>query len=69
MVKQVTSQLVVVCQGYIISSLLFNIYVEIIIRYVLEKLDKGINIDGWKVTNLRYANNIEFIAGTTYDPT
>ena len=44
-------------QGYILSPLLFNIYAERIMRYVLEKLDKDIGIGGRKVTNFRYADN------------
>ena len=48
----------VVRQGCIISPLLFNIYAEIIIRYMLEKWDKGISICGRKVTNRRYISDI-----------
>ena len=46
-----------------------NIYVEIIMRDVLEKWDKGISIGGRKVTNLRYADDTTLVAGTIYDLT
>ena len=36
-------------------------------RYVLEKWDKGISIDGRKVTNRRYADDTTLIAGTKDD--
>ena len=56
-------------QGCILSPLLFNIYEERIMRYVLEKWDKGISISGRKVTKLRYADDTTLIAGTKYDLT
>ena len=49
--------------------MLFNIYAERIIRYVLENWAKGISIGGKKVTNLRYADDTTFIAGTKDDLT
>ena len=54
-------------QGCILSSLLFNIYAERIMRDILEKWDKGISIGGRKVTNFRYADDTTLIAGTTDD--
>ena len=48
--------------------MLFNIYAERIIRYVLEKWDKGICIGGRKVTNLQYTDKT-LIAGTNDDLT
>ena len=59
----------VVRQGCIIYPLLFNIYVAIIMRDILEKWDKGIRIGGRKVTNLRYADDTTLIAGTKDDLT
>ena len=53
----------------ILSPLLFNIYIERIMRDVLEKWDKGISICGTKVTNLRYADDTTLIAGTKDDLT
>ena len=56
-------------QGCILSPLLYNIYADTIMRDVLEKWDKGINIDGRKITNLRYADDTTLIAGTKDDLT
>ena len=51
-------------QGYILSPLLFNIYVEIIMREALEDWDGGISIGGRRITNLRYADDSSLIAET-----
>ena len=56
-------------QGCILSPLLFNIYAEIIMRYVLDKWDKDISIGGRKVSNFRYADDTTLIAGTKDDLT
>ena len=56
-------------QGFILSTLLFNIYAERIMRYVLEKWDKGISIGGRKITNIRYADDTTLVAATKYDLT
>ena len=56
-------------RGCILSLVLFNIYTERIMRYVLEKWDKGIGICGREVTNLRYANDTTLIAETKDDLT
>ena len=47
-----------------------SIYAYIIImRYIMYKLDRGIGLGVRNVTNLRYADDIPVIAGTTYDLT
>ena len=47
-----------VCQGYILSPCLFNLYVEYIMRKaVLEEAQAGIKITGRNINNLRYADD------------
>ena len=47
-----------VCQGYILSPCLFNLYAEYIMRNVgLEKAQAGIKIAGRNINNLRYADD------------
>ena len=48
----------VVCQGCILSSCLFNLYAEYIMRNVgLEETEAGIKIAGRNINNLRYADD------------
>lgn len=44
-------------QGCIISPLLFNIYTELIMRITLEEWTDGAAIGGYKISNLRYADD------------
>ena len=47
-----------VCQGYILSTCLFNLYAEYIMRNTgLEEAQAGIKIAGRNINNLRYAND------------
>ena len=47
-----------VCQGYILSSCLFNFYAEYIMRNTgLEEAQAGIKIAGKNINNLRYADD------------
>ena len=47
-----------VCQGCILSSCLFNLYVEYIMRNVgLDEAKNGIKIAGRNINNLRYADD------------
>ena len=47
-----------VCQSYILSPCLFNLYAEYIMRNAgLEKAEAGIKIVGRNVNNLRYADD------------
>ena len=47
-----------VCQGSILSSCLFNLYAEYIMRNtVLEEAQAGIKITGRNINNLRYADD------------
>ena len=47
-----------VCQGYIVSPCLFNLYAEYIMRNTeLEKAQAGIKIAGRDINNLRYADD------------
>ena len=47
-----------VCQGYILSLCLFNLYKEYIMRNAgLDEAQAGIKIDGRNVNNLRYADD------------
>jgi len=52
-----------VCQGYILSPCLFNLYAEYIMRNVgLEEAQAGIKIAGRNISNLRYANDTTLMA-------
>ena len=47
-----------VCQGYILSSCLFNLYAEYIMRNAgLEEAQAGLKIAGRNNNNLRYADD------------
>ena len=52
-----------VCQGYILSSCLFNLYAEYIMKNAgLDKAQAGIKIPGRNTNNLRYADDTILIA-------
>ena len=52
-----------VCQGYILSPCLFNLYVENIMRNAgLEEAQAGIKIAGRNISNLRYADDTTLMA-------
>ena len=52
-----------VCQGYILSPCLFNLYAEYIMRNaLLEEAQAGIKIAGRNINNLRYADDTTFMA-------
>ena len=52
-----------VCQGYILSPCLFNLYAEyIIINAGLEEAQAGIKIAGRNINNLRYAEDTTLMA-------
>ena len=54
-----------VCQGCILSSYLFNLYAEYIMRNAgLEEAQAGIKISGRNINNLRYADDTTFMAGS-----
>ena len=52
-----------VCQGCILSSCLFNLYAEYIMRTAgLEEAQAGIKIAGRNINNLRYADDTTLMA-------
>ena len=52
-----------VCQGYILSPCLFNVYAEYIMRNAgLEEAQAGIKIAGRNSNNLRYADDTTLMA-------
>ena len=52
-----------VCQGCILSPCLFNLHAEYIVRNAgLDEAQAGIKIGGRKINNLRYADDITFMA-------
>ena len=52
-----------VCQGYILSLCLFNLYAEYIMRKAgLEEAQAGIKIAGRNISNLRYADDTTLMA-------
>ena len=54
-----------VCQGYIVSPCLFNLYAEYIMRNTeLEETQAGIKIAGRNINNLRYADDTILVASS-----
>jgi len=52
-----------VCQGCILSPCLFNLHAEYIVRNAgLDEAQAGIKIGGRNINNLRYADDITFMA-------
>ena len=52
-----------VCQGYILSPCLFNLYAEYIMRNTqLDEAQAGIKIAGRNINNLRYADDTTLMA-------
>ena len=52
-----------VCQGYILSPCLFNLYAEYLMRNAgLEEAQAGIKIAGRNINNLRYADDTTVMA-------
>ena len=52
-----------VCQGYLLSPCLFNLYAEYIMRNTgLDEAQAGIKIAGRNINNLRYADDTTLIA-------
>ena len=52
-----------ICQGYILSPCLFNLYAEYIMRNGgLDEAQAGIKIAGRNINNLRYANDTTLMA-------
>ena len=49
-------------QGCILSPTLFNLYAEYIMRRVLENWNGGLSIGGYKLSNLRYADDTILVA-------
>lgn len=49
-------------QGCIISPLLFNAYTELIMRITLEDWTDGVKVGGYKIANLRYADDTTLFA-------
>ena len=53
----------VICQGYILSPYLFNLYAKYIMRNAgLEETQAGIKIAGRNINNLRYADDATLMA-------
>ena len=52
-----------VCQGYMLSPCLFNLYAEYIMRNAgLDEAQAGIKIAGRNINNLRYADDTTLMA-------
>jgi len=52
-----------VCQGYILSPCLFNLYAEYMMRNTgLDEAQAGIQIAGRNINNFRYADNTTLMA-------
>ena len=58
-----------VCQGYVLSPCLFNLYVEYIMRNAgLEEAQTGIKIAGRNINNLRYADDTILMTESEEEP-
>ena len=53
-----------VCQGCILSLMLFNLYMERVFRTPLENIDIGVKVNGRQINNLRYADDTALMADT-----
>ena len=51
-------------QGCPLSTMLFNLYIELIMRHALKKYEDGIEIGGTYYTNLRCADDVALLATT-----
>ena len=52
-----------VCQGYILSPCLFNLYAEYVMQNArLDEAQAGIKIPGININNLRYADDTALMA-------
>ena len=57
-----------VCQGYILSPCLFNLYAEYIMRNAgLDETQVGIKIAGRNINNLRYTDDTTLMAESEED--
>ena len=57
------------CKGCILSSCLFNLYAEYIMRYAgLNEAQAGIKIVGRSINNLRYADDTTLMAESEEEP-
>ena len=57
-----------VCQGYILSPCLFNLYAEYIIQNTgLDEAQAGVKIAGRNINNLRYADDTTLMAESEED--
>ena len=54
-----------VCQGYILSNVLFKLYAEYIMQKTrLDETQAGIQIAGRNINNFRYADNTTLMTGS-----
>jgi len=56
--------LVGVLQGCLLSPLLFNIFLEVVLARALRYLDIGVVISGYRLNNLRFADDIAAICNS-----
>ena len=49
-------------QGCILSPTLFNLYADYIMRRALDNWDGGLSIGGWRLSNIRYADDTTLLA-------
>ena len=54
-------------QGCLLSPTLFNIYLEYIMMEALDGFEGSVSIGGRTVTNLRFADDIDLVAGQAED--
>ena len=49
-------------QGDPISSIIFTIYLERILEHLSDEDQGGLSVHGYKITNLRYADDIDLVS-------
>ena len=54
-------------QGCVLSPLLFNIFLEAVMALATEGVESGVNISGYVIDNLRFADDIAALAENNKD--
>jgi len=56
-----------VLQSCVLSPLLFNIFLEVVLARALRFLDIGVVISGYRLNNLRFADDIAAMCNRSQD--
>ena len=58
----------IIRQGCLLSSVLFNVFIEEIMADIQNNHTSSISIGGFSISNLRFADDIDLITGNTQEP-